>query len=95
MLIHKCVLRRENLPVLPCDCDLCDWYIHSSTYNCCFWVLAQFLDINPGTKLTFEEIATIENIPQDQVIAIYESALNKLRQGSKQIEKDAIFDDEN
>jgi hypothetical protein len=80
--VQKCVLRRSTLPILPCDCNLCDWYIWSSGYNRCFWVLIQYLEVNPGLKFSFEEIAHLEGIPIEEVTRIYESAISKLRQES-------------
>ena len=87
MLVQKCVLRRMTLPLLPCDCDLCDWFIHNSGYNRCFWVLAEQLDSSGSFKLTFEEIAEYEGISVMEVIKIYESAMLKLRQGSGEFTK--------
>ena len=79
MLIQKCALRRTTLPILPCDCNLCDWYIYNSTYNQCFWVLARFFEVGRTHKFSFEEIAELEGISLDEVLKIYENAINKLR----------------
>jgi len=94
MFVQKCVLRRMTLPLLPCDCDLCDWYIHNSGYNRCFWVLAQHLDLTGGVKLTFEEIAEYEGISIEDVQKTYDAALLKLRLGSSQLEISAEVYDE-
>lgn len=81
MLLQKCALRRMSLPLLPCDCDLCDWYIRHSGYNCCFWVLAYCLEEQPGVRFTLEQISEIEGISVEDATKLYESALFKLRQG--------------
>jgi hypothetical protein len=92
MFIQKCVLRRESIPILPCDCNECEWYISDSNYNHCFWVLAHYLDIQPGTKLSFEEIALLEGISQEEATKIFETALGKLRKESLRLTKVDIFD---
>ncbi len=84
VFLKKCALRRSTLPLLPCDCDLCDWFVCSSTYNRCFWVLACFLDTPSGSKLTFEEISEITGMKQEEVLKIYEGAINKIRLDSSQ-----------
>jgi len=92
MLIQKCVLRRDRLPLLPCDCFECDWYIHDPTYNNCFWVLAEILTERP-VKFTFSEIACLEGTSETSIIEIYEKALYKIRNESGIfIQKDMVFD---
>ena len=80
MLIEKCVKRRTMLPILPCDCDQCVWFINDTAYNDCFWVLSDILHISPGMKFSVEEIAKLENIPVKEVVALLEGALKKLRE---------------
>ena len=92
MFIQKCVLRRESLPILPCNCINCEWYIHDSSYNNCFWVLAHLLYTQPGTKLLFEEIARLEGVTLEDIMATYETAISKLRRESRNIMKSDNFD---
>ena len=92
MFVQKCVLRRETLPVLPCDCLDCEWYIHDSSYNNCFWTLAHVFETQPGNKLSFEEIASLEGVTLPEIIIAYESAINKLRKESRNIMKSDNFD---
>lgn len=92
MFVQKCVLRRETLPILPCDCSACEWYIHAATYNNCFWVLAYIFENQPGTKLTFEEIASLEGVTLNEVITAYENGISKLRKESRKIMKSDNFD---
>ncbi len=80
MLIEKCAKRRETLPVLPCDCEQCVWYIRDTNYNDCFWVLLEVFNLQPGFRLSFEEIAVLENIPLKEVLTIFETALKKIRE---------------
>ena len=82
MFIAKCPLRKEHLPAMPCDCIDCDWYIRDSTYNNCFWILAYYLDIQPGLSLSFDEIARLEQLSLDEVIYIFNTALTKLQKES-------------
>lgn len=94
MFVRKCALRRETLPILPCDCNLCDWYVSSSAYNRCFWVLAQFLDVNQGARLSFEEIAQLEGVSVEEAAQLFEVALRKLRNSSDSVkELDISCDD--
>lgn len=74
----SCPLKRINLPLLPCHEKRCDWYIHSKDYNCCFWVIAHVLN-KYGYGLSLEEIAKLENITEEEVSDIIETALVKLR----------------
>lgn len=92
MFVQKCALRRETLPILPCDCTVCEWYIRDSSYNNCFWALAHAFEIQPGTKFSFEEIALLEGVTLNEVINAYESAINKLRKESRTIMKSDNFD---
>jgi len=92
MLVQKCVLRRETLPILPCDCSECEWYIDSSAYNNCFWALAHLLDADPGIQFSFQEIASMEQIPLEEVTKVFESAIDKLRKDSRKIMKNDDFD---
>jgi hypothetical protein len=94
MFIAKCALRREQLPLLPCECSRCDWYIYDDTYSCCFWVLACILDITSGNTLSFEEIARLEGISLQETLTIYERAVSKLRDTSITIAKNNDFTDE-
>ena len=92
MLVQKCVLRRETLPILPCDCLACEWYVYDSSYNNCFWALAHALETTPGVKLSFEEIATLEGVTLNEIIIAYENAINKLRKESRTVMKSDNFD---
>jgi hypothetical protein len=88
MFIQKCALRRKSLPILPCDCNDCEWYIVDQSYNNCFWVLAHYLETCPGTKLSFEEIADLEGVSHEEIMKAYERAITKLRKESSKIKKD-------
>jgi len=92
MFVQKCVLRRETLPILPCDCLACEWYIYDSAYNNCFWALAHVLDSRPGTKLSFEEIALLEGVTLHEIAIAYECAMNKLRKEARITMKSENFD---
>ena len=92
MFVQKCALRRETLPILPCDCLACEWYIHDSTYNNCFWALAHIFETHPGTKLSFQEIASLEGVSINEIIIAYENAISKLRKESRNIMKSDNFD---
>lgn len=76
MFIHKCPLRRETPPLLPCDCSECDWYIRNSGHNNCFWVLSYYLE-QTEERLTREEVAALEGITVEEVLRIEEQALSK------------------
>jgi len=80
MLIERCACRRTNLPILPCDCDQCVWFIFDTGYNGCFWVLSEIINSAPGMRFSFEEIASMENIPIKEVVTIFDSALKKIRE---------------
>jgi len=88
----KCAIRREALPILPCDCKDCEWFIIESIYNNCFWVFAHYLDTRPGTKLTFKEIAELEGVTRDEVVKSFENAIAKLRAKSSNTMKSDNFD---
>lgn len=77
MFTAKCPLRRDSLPILPCDCKDCDWYIYSAGNNNCFWVLCEHMVL--GEERSFEEIASMLNIRVEEVINIYEQALGSIR----------------
>jgi hypothetical protein len=79
-LIERCAKRRTTLPVLPCDCCQCVWYIRDINYNDCFWVLSEILNFRPGLRFSFEEIATMENVSVKDIVTLFDSALKKLRE---------------
>lgn len=79
-LIERCAKRRTTLPILPCDCSHCVWYIRDISYNDCFWVLSEILSSRPGMRFTFEEIATMENTSVKEVLNLFDSALKKIRE---------------
>lgn len=78
--IEKCAKRRITLPILPCDCEQCVWYIRDIAYNDCFWVLSEVFCLRPGLRLTFDEIAALENLSVAEVLCIFEAALRKIRE---------------
>ena len=92
MFLQKCVLRRETLPILPCDCLVCEWYIYDSSYNNCFWVLAHVFETDPGIRFSLEEIALLEGVTLTEIITAYENAMNKLRKESLTKLKSDNFD---
>ena len=65
------------MPILPCDCTECDWYIDREIYNNCFWLLAETL--NSHQYLSYAEIADIMDVPADDVEVIFNTALSKIR----------------
>jgi hypothetical protein len=69
-------MRRDSKPVIKCDCQNCDWYVHDSNHKNCFWVLSEDLQDNP---MSVEEIAQIEGISVEEVEKITNEALMKLR----------------
>lgn len=77
MFTAKCPLRRDSLPILPCDCKECDWYVYSAGNNNCFWVLCEHLVL--GEEKSFEEIASMLNMEVDEVTTTYEQALGTIR----------------
>lgn len=78
--ITRCALRREELPMIACDCSKCDWYIRDPQSENCFWVLAKHMDDFPGNGLSVEEIATLEGLSVEEVEKLLESALKKTRE---------------
>lgn len=82
MLKDRCPLRKTELPAVPCDAKKCDWYIHGTEYSNCFWVLANALT-EFNVSLSIEEIATLENISEEEVQNIIETALLKCRKEMK------------
>jgi hypothetical protein len=90
MFISKCGLRRQSLPLLPCECGQCEWYIDDANFNNCFWLLAEFMHYNPGVNLTFEQISKVVNLPLQEVIRIFEIALIKMRKESVKLAKEDI-----
>ncbi len=87
MLVQKCAIRRETLPILPCDVCDCEWYVKTTMYNNCFWVLATYLDVQSGFKFSFDEIAQLEGLTVEEVQQIYERGIDKLRQAPDRIVK--------
>jgi hypothetical protein len=78
----RCPLRREELPLLPCDCSQCSWAIKDTFYKNCFWVLAEQLLDNPQ-QLSIEDIAKLEGITPDEVNTIIEKAIHKMRKTTR------------
>lgn len=79
-LIERCAKRRTTLPILPCECSECVWYIRDINYNDCFWVLSEILGSRPGLRFSFEEIAVMENSSVKEVLTLFDSALKKIRE---------------
>jgi hypothetical protein len=79
MFIERCAKRRTSLPILPCDCTQCVWYIRDINYNDCFWVLSEILSSRP-MRFSFEEIAMMENTSVKEVLKLFDSALKKIRE---------------
>lgn len=86
MLRDRCPLRKTDLPCIPCDAKKCDWYVHGTEYQNCFWVLANSL-CDFGVELSLEEIATLENITVEEVEQVIESALIKCRKEMRHLMK--------
>ncbi len=75
----RCILRRTSLPILPCDCRECDWFIHDPVLNNCFWVLADVISDTPGQQMSIEDIAEMEGLSVEEVATIFASAQKKYR----------------
>jgi DNA-directed RNA polymerase specialized sigma24 family protein len=43
-------------------------------------VLSEIINSAPGMRFSFEEIASMENIPIKEVVTIFDSALKKIRE---------------
>jgi len=82
MIQTSCILKRLNLPALPCQEGSCPWYVHGVDYNNCFWVLAHAL-ASFSRGLDNDEIAQLEGISEEEVEEIIETALSTLRQEMK------------
>lgn len=77
-IAHRCVLRRDTLPALPCDCRKCDWFIHDVELKNCFWVLAHIIE-ESKQQMDFSDIAEIEGISVEEVKDTYSTAVKKWR----------------
>lgn len=73
----KCVLRNKQLPLLPCNCVDCDWYINKEVYNNCFWLLAETLNMH--NSFSYTEIADIIGVTLSEVEDTCSCALTKIR----------------
>ena len=82
MIQMSCILKRLNLPALPCQECSCPWYVNGVDYNNCFWVLSHVMSDFPY-GLDNDEIAQLEGITEEEVEEIIETALSKLRQEMK------------
>lgn len=83
-IASRCPLRRVSLPVLPCDCTQCSWYVNDISYKNCFSVLSDYLHeyyATYGSPYSFEieDIAKLEGITEDEVSKIIDGSLGKLR----------------
>jgi len=75
---NKCLLRRTYLPLITCDQDRCEWYIHEEACNNCFWVLSEILEEFPH-GFSIEEIAKFEGLTEKDVEEVIEEAIKKAR----------------
>jgi len=73
----KCVLRNDQLPLLPCNCVECDWYLDREIYNNCFWLLAETL--HDHHSFSYTEIADIIGSTTEEIESICTGALTKIR----------------
>ena len=78
MFLNCCMLRKISLPLIPCDEDICDWFIYNNAYNNCFWILALVFDDTPR-GLSVEEIAACEQITVEETQEILQQAIQKYR----------------
>jgi len=83
-IAHRCVLRRISLPVLPCDCKVCDWFIHDDFLHNCFWVLADLIADTPGQQFSIEDIGEMENISVEEVEEAMKNAFRKFRLATRE-----------
>lgn len=82
-----CVLKKDKLPLIPCDEKKCDWFINETCCNNCFWILSHIME-KERMEFDVEEIARMEGISIDEVNALMESAYTKLRRILPQIKKE-------
>jgi len=87
MIIDCCLLRKVNLPLVPCDANKCEWYIHNDDYNNCFWVLANALSQVPR-GLSIEEIASYEHLSVEETDVILQEAIRKYRSRVRKVNRD-------
>jgi hypothetical protein len=78
MLSNYCLLRRLDLPLVPCDECNCDWFVREESYNNCFWILANIFEEMPR-GLSIDEIAKLEGISAEEVEMCLETAVKKYR----------------
>ena len=55
-------------------------------------MLAHYFENKPGTKLSFQEIALLEGITEEEASSIFEAAMNKVRRTSRNIMRSENFD---
>lgn len=80
MIGGNCRLGYFDLPVLPCSCKDCAWFINDLDYSNCFWVVSSFMaDIDGWGSFSNEEIARLEGISLSEVDTIAEEAIRVIR----------------
>ena len=80
LIQRYCIERRETLPLMPCSCKVCPWYIHSTDYKNCFWYVADFIYTARGNnQFSIEEIAVMENTSVQEMKDMLELAVKNIR----------------
>ena len=80
MICGNCRLGKTELPLLPCSCSDCPWFVDDLDYNCCFWIVTAFMGAIEGwSGFSNEEIAKMEGISINEVENIVQEAAKTLR----------------
>lgn len=80
MIRGNCRLDKDDLPVLPCGCNDCVWYINDLDYNNCFWIVSSFMgNVDGWGGFSNAEIARMEGIPVEEIDGIFEAAIRSMR----------------
>ena len=74
--ILKCARKKPQLPKIEYSMRECPWYINSTVYKNCFWVMAEEL-LDEGVQLDNSVIAVLEGVSEDSIERIYQDGLKK------------------
>lgn len=80
MIEGNCRLNKDDLPIMPCSCKDCVWFINDLDYNNCFWVVSSFMgNVDGWGGFSDEEISRLEGITLQEVNSIIEAAMRSIR----------------
>jgi hypothetical protein len=80
MIGGNCRLGKTELPLLPCSCSDCPWFVDDIDYNFCFWIVSSFMGAVEGWGgYSNEEIARMEHIQPEEVEEIVQAAVQTIR----------------